>query len=129
MASKYAHDAGLPNLPEIVHHVLFDGGFSIAADGSPAPDHGYMVSIPGAEERIPVTAQDLPQQILDYYRRHAGALKRPWRYFGGWVDGNTLYLDISIHVEREVDARKLGATNGQQAIWDCAKSEAIFIPD
>jgi len=122
-----AHTTDLPELPQIIHRLLFDGGFTAHPDGSPEPDHGYYVTLPGHDAQLSVTAEDLPQQILTYYRRKRYVLRHPWRRFGGWVDRSTLYLSINIHVETLAEATKLGKEYDQRAIWDIANKGIIFL--
>jgi hypothetical protein len=106
----------------IAWNVLTDGG-ATWNPAAPAPATGYMVSLVGSEVQIPVA--EFTREALDAYmaenayRMHAGC------FYGAWVDGDTVYLDISKNVAERAEAEIIGAANDQLAIYGIAEDAVI----
>lgn len=100
------------------HALARHGGFSETTEGV-TPKSGIMVSMEGSEEVKPGLAS--PNQIESYRTRRLASLKGRGRYFGGWVDDGSTYLDVStrfpVRTGREaadIEAAKHAATANRQ---------------
>ncbi|MER5439708.1 hypothetical protein [Streptomyces sp. NPDC002790] len=106
--------------------ILASGGMTYRP-GTPAPVGGYMVSVAGAERMLPVsrfTPLALEQYITDYRSRVkvTDAL-----YYGAWVDGDYVYLDVSVNVQGRAEAESMGRLESQLAIFDVANADVISL--
>lgn len=104
--------------------VQANGGASAMFGTGSAPSSGYMVSLPGREERIPVGLYTA-QHAVDYAARNyiKGA------YLGAWLnpDDGHVYLDVSNCIGSRAEAEMFGRLRSQLAIYDVAKGEAITL--
>lgn len=92
------------------------GGFSLDANLNPITDLGYVVSVSGAERKIPLVSIG-PADILFYRDQHRHALDQGF-IFGGWADGGFAYLDLSRNFNDLDEALAFGRAHDQIAIWD-----------
>lgn len=101
--------------------------------GVPTASSGYAVSLPGHETTTGARhlakgewqSTTLPNFVEYYIEKHRAVLAQPGRYLGAWLDGDTLYLDVSeIHSELATAAR-LGWERNQLAIYDVARGQDI----
>jgi len=100
-------------------------GFSVQLVSGDTPVVGYMVALPGHEERIPVEAFTL-DRLTRYVKAHADVLLEGDTYLGAWMSDGHVYLDVSENVvTSRADAIELGAARGQLAIWDVVNSAEI----
>jgi hypothetical protein len=93
-------------------------------------ESGYMVGVKGFK-RYKVKENWFPEVILKkinellednkYYVMHKSA------YLGAWINENACYIDISLNIEDEEDAIKIGRLNNQAAIWDCKNKKEIYL--
>lgn len=88
------------------------------------PRSGFAVSIPGAERKIPASTFTIGT-VREYVTDHLADLSGPNVYVGTWVDGEHVYLDVSIVVADLIDAVALGHASGQLAVFDFASFETI----
>lgn len=110
-------------LAELKKIVALNGGATLTHKGEIAAlDHGYMVSLSGCE--YVTTLDALDERTYKAYCRMARKKKA---YFGLWLDGDALYLDMSIRVGDKIAARKIGKKNEQIAIFDLSKKESIYL--
>jgi len=103
-----------------------DGGFSTTVDGV-VPTHGYMVSpYKDREQAMPV--KDLSRRKLaEYVVQNRDLLREPEHFLGGWVDGDTVYLDVSIRTSTRESALELARANGQLAVYCVHTQEVIEV--
>lgn len=106
-------------------------GATVAPTGLPYGGSGILVAIPEYGDRIPVgwtpETSILAREWVDRVAPHVtGPHPRP-RYFGAWVDGGTLYLDIVESFPREdiAEAIAAGRARDQIAVWDAGRAEEI----
>lgn len=112
---------------QLTSDTIANGGFTIALDGS-RPTDGYMVALPGYEERIPLqrlSARDVADRIYSYVIAHGRILRDPGAHLGGWLSDGCLVLDISHVVQDKDSALVLGRLNGQEAIYALETGEEI----
>jgi hypothetical protein len=121
---------------------LAKGGFSVNTETGGAPKVGYMVSLPGTEERHR-TVNATPAQVEEYARKHAAVLGQPGRFFGGWKTGSgDSVLDVSRQVkpsgsiskkygksvaqaDAATAAMDLSVAYNQEAVYDLGKDREI----
>jgi hypothetical protein len=114
------------NPQQVFTDILTNGGASINMAGQPATS-GYMVALP--EDQEVVVSMDAfrrggPQIIQQYIQSHPD-VSGPGNFFGAWVDGDSVYLDVSENVYDESQAIQLGQQRNQLAIYDIATGNSI----
>lgn len=90
-----------------------------------SPKQGFMVSLPGREVRVPV-AEFSDVRLGQYMAEHK--LTRG-QFYGAWVDGDAVYLDVSLNVRSEELALYLGAKFEQLAVWDVEEEREVRVSD
>jgi hypothetical protein len=116
------------NLDDIRVRALENGGFTYNPLYGATPQHGYAVSLHGHGKIIdPGTFTD--DKLLKYLQENGEQMKDPARYIGGWIDDGRLYLDVSIVLQDEKEARKTGRVNGQTSIFDMGTNETVYLKD
>jgi hypothetical protein len=104
--------------------IVANGGLTWAP-GKVAPVAGYMVSLKGTERMIPLDlfcAADLAIFAMDMGARVA---RDERAFFGAWVDGEHVYLDVSLNLPGRAQAIVSGLMHDQLAIFDVAAGEVI----
>jgi len=100
------------------------GGFSYRRITG-APADGFMVSpYKEAEYSEPVADFDA-DDVRRYRREHRDLLSQPDHFLGGWRDGDTIYLDISIRAPDLRTAAELARKHKQLAIYDIKTGRTI----
>lgn len=125
---QFGFAGGRPGLkyPRLVEAAR-EGGFSTTTHGD-VPEGGYMVSpYPDAEEKYDAATMTR-QDVHDYRDRHADELARPNHYLGGWRDGNTVYLDISVHADTASAAERYAIEHQQLAYFDLNTGQTVYVP-
>lgn len=93
-----------------------DGVTVDALDGE-APRYGYMVG-GGSWTLVRAAALITPDDVAGFVSAHPDA-----RYFGMWVDGGRVYLDVCNLVYREADAFKTAADRSELSIFNVRTAE------
>ncbi|HMD81948.1 MAG TPA: hypothetical protein VKE92_11600, partial [Anaerolineales bacterium] len=105
--------------------IIANGGGTFYPDLTPVEyEDGYWVSLAGHNWTIPVDEFD--DRAIHNYLDHISL--GPDEYFGAWVDGPQVHLDVTKWIPDETEALVFGYENGQQAIWDIAKNKEIRVP-
>lgn len=113
----------MKTLAEIKRQIAIYGGATFDSKGRDLSlAHGYMVSLADCETIV--SLESLNERLLKKYFKLA---RKKHAYFGLWLDGKELFLDISIKIEDKAAARKIGKHNGQRAIFDLARQESIYL--
>lgn len=116
------------NLSTLFSELSLTGGFSYnATTGSFNPSTGYMVSLAGFEEQFYFDDFE-NKDIKQYFVKHVKQLSKDESFLGGWVDGNQVFLDVSINIDDLEIALYTGIINDQAAIFDCANQRTITLP-
>jgi|GEM_PF-4829795 len=107
-------------------------GFSINIKSRRTPKTGYMCSEKGFEKTISVedfykTRDGARKYLVEYMQKNSEALSKRGAYFGAWVDGGKVYLDVSRRYESRQAGVDAGVSNEQQAIYDIKNDSFIYI--
>jgi hypothetical protein len=109
-------------------------GFSERPD-RPAPNKGWMVSIPREEDQELKVDYDAlqkdPQPLAEYVHRNSDKVTQsPDLYFGGWKDEKGVFtLDISQNIQNTREAVQAGKDRKQDAIFNVETFETIYAKD
>jgi len=122
----------MSNLIKFSNSILNNNGGSYnLLTGELNPNDGFMVSIEGHETIYKYYTESLQYQVASYIKEHAyilcSNLTKQQYFIGAWVHENKLYLDVSIKVDNEAEAKKLAIENNQLAYYDNKKKETIYL--
>jgi len=116
------------NLNDLMHELATTGGFTYnITTGEYDVTDGYIVSLKGFEEQLYLDDFE-NKDISNFIGKHVSFFIKEEYFVGGWVDGNTVYLDVSIKVNDLEEALLLGLTNNQKAIYDAKNKRTIDLP-
>lgn len=112
-----------------------DEGFSVnVPTGHNAPTHGYMVSVPGAEEVHKADEHVTGAHLENFARAQEGPLSRRGNYMGGWREPvndeegrrqpGSLYLDVSHRYASHDRARAAMFAGDQHALFKLEHGES-----
>jgi hypothetical protein len=111
---------------QLADAILSSGGGTFDYNLFPAQkEDGYWVSVEGAEEVVPRT--NLKERIEDYLGLVGEFLEDEDLWFGAWVDGDEVYLDVTRWFEDKEEALQFGRDNHQRAIWDISTEDPISV--
>lgn len=89
-----------------------------------APQHGYMVSIPGHEEHHPM--DELSGETLgDYGDRKRDIINEDGNYQGGWAESRDWYNDVSRNYNDLWHADKAAFQGDQLALYDIDRDRSF----
>jgi hypothetical protein len=109
-------------------------GFSIDIRTKTSPKDGFIASDKGAERTLdwqPLkdSRASLRTAITEYVTDHGELLDGKGSFFGGWVEGGKLYLDVSRRYGSRSDGVQAGFRNKQKAIYDVVNDSYIYMKD
>ncbi|MEV6551718.1 hypothetical protein AB0M57_23810 [Streptomyces sp. NPDC051597] len=105
--------------------IVNDGGLTFSPI-LPAPVSGFMVSIAGSERTIPVGSFN-PETLSQYVAEYAPRVANQRLFYGAWVDGGLVYLDLSMNIKDRAEAEAMGRLESQLAIYDVSNAEVISL--
>jgi hypothetical protein len=112
--------------PGYLQRQLRGGGFTYQAVANASPKDGFMVS-PYQDREYKLPADKVsPRQLREYLKRNADLLSKPDHYIGGWVDGGTAYIDVSIRSATQDAAAAIAKRHKQLAFFDLARMETVY---
>lgn len=114
--------ADVDNFTDLMHN----GGFTRHVTTGETPKDGYMVSLHrdhGGDEFVRDQHEVEPQDLAEHRTR--AQAENPDTYQGGWTHQGDVYLDRSVNVKDEAQARTLGKAHKQLAIWDVANGRDV----
>ena len=114
------------NFKECLSLLAMAGGFtySLILEN---PKSGYMVSIEGLERKCDCNNSVVVFQ--DFVFENVTRATNENLYFGGWMEGQQIYFDLSKNIPNLKDAIRFGLENKQLAIFDVEKTTVISISD
>lgn len=92
---------------------------------------GYMVSLSGWEEVMPIE-QYTAERLTEYVQRnHKLLMDLPTVWVGVWLDEETqmVHLDLSNNYDNKEAAVRAGIAGNQLAIWDVLAADEIRLPE
>ena len=103
-----------------------DGGLTFNPKRKNFARKGFAVAVTDkAEEKYPIEpsegedwTEEGVQIVKRYMKRHADLLAQPNAHLGTWVDGGTVYLDVSVVVQDASLAAAISAQTNQIAFFD-----------
>lgn len=117
------------------------GGFSVGHGGL-APKSGWMVSQKDTEmsrslealsaeggkmtwegQTVDMFKANVARFVGEFRAAHADALAAPDAYLGGWVENDTLVLDVSNNYQDDAEALKAAQENDQRAMYNAGTGE------
>jgi hypothetical protein len=116
-----------------VTSLLETGGFTISPAGV-SPKSGYVVALAGNEvvygiEGGVLSYEEADSCIASYLSpwRVASVLTAHGAHFGGWVENDRLFLDVSVVVRTEAKAMELGREYRQKAVYCLHTAKTIYV--
>lgn len=117
------------NINTILNYTIKNGGITLHSDGSIADyKDGFIVSIEGKEKTYNIKDSEstwMPEFLKEFNNYFTIAKKYKKLHVGLWIDGDLLYLDLSIHIKRRRDAINTGINNKQLSIYDVKNNKYI----
>ena len=104
--------------------ILSTGGATVNLATGARPRDGWAVSLAGAEQTFPADSFGA-SELAAYAARHGADLRGADRHLGAWLDGGTVYLDVSIIVADRAAAERLGRLNAQLAVYCLATGQTV----
>ncbi|MFH8346826.1 hypothetical protein [Streptomyces sp. NPDC018045] len=105
--------------------IISNGGLTFSPM-RPTPVSGYMVSVAGSERTFPLhsfSVSDLNKYMHEYLDR----VVYESMFFGAWIDGDLVYLDLSVNIADRNAAVVLGRMESQLAIYDVTNEKVISL--
>ena len=113
---------------KIVYEILRNGGITldVKTNTKLGLKHGYIVAIEGCERVVKTSV--LSKQIIDrFIENNLTLLSCKGYYLGAWVDNGLVYLDVSKHSSKLVNAIWLANLENQIAIYDLENEITITL--
>lgn len=102
-------------------------GFTEDSAGN-RPKTGYMVSLKGMEVKLDGVSGMSDLRLNEVCKVYYNQIDwKPNLYFGAWVDGDDLYLDVSTNIEDREVAIAFGRANEQISIYGIENNEVIYL--
>jgi len=118
-------------ITKIVNKIKEENGFTYSLLTGEFPKSGYAVSLKDHEQKIKLSGEatlaSLGPILGNYIKKNIEKLLTldSFYYVGGWIDDNTLYLDISTIRMDRLKAERLGKKNEQISIFDLENKKEI----
>ena len=103
-----------------------EGGITFSFVDQSEPKSGFAVGVEGHEKTVPLdifTYRSIRGYILD----KSVELFEEGYCLGIWIDGNLVYLDLSLVFEDQVEASLVARAHKQLAYYDLAKKEEVRV--
>lgn len=107
---------------------LIRGGVTLAGTATPYTGDGIAVAVPEYGELIPLGLPDARRHIREWVELRAHAVSQSARfYFGAWLSGEYLYLDVvEIFSSADEDlAVAAGRRRNQISVWHNGRQQEI----
>jgi len=124
---EFAPKSGAAGLAQ---SLLEKGGFTYQPVTEDMPQPGsknYAVSPYRDREQVIDLLSLTPEKLAAYVVKNADLLRQPDHYFGGWLDGSKVYLDVSVVKRSPAQAEALARRHKQLAYFDFEKMETVTI--
>lgn len=112
------------DLKNLIAYALENGGATINGNGKIVSfPFGYQVAIREYEKKIPLSSVD--NIALETINNYLLVAKKARAFVGLWLDNETLYLDISNHIQNKGVALSIGRKEKQLSIFDWGALDCI----
>jgi hypothetical protein len=91
------------------------------------PNKGFFVSLPNLETKVDLESLKV-NDIATFINKHRTLLQDKTKFIGGWIDNDTVYLDISEQIDNKREALEIGYKHNQLAIYDANLGQVIDLP-
>jgi hypothetical protein len=116
------------NTFDLARETVESGGLTVNPFTAERPTQGYAVSIIGRETRVALHYGTV--QIGLAIGRYIDAYAPDFTegiYLGTWTHGDSAFLDLSVVLADETDARIVSRLNGQLAYYDIAAGREVLL--
>ncbi|MFJ9158691.1 hypothetical protein ACIRPS_18030 [Streptomyces griseoviridis] len=106
--------------------IMSAGGDTWAPDRTP-PRTGFMVSLADTEHTVKAT--HFTDAVLAAFEAEhtARVASDDQLFFGAWLDGATVFLDVSMHFEDHAEALLAGLAENQIAVFDLSAATSLYL--
>ena len=91
------------------------------------PNKGYFVLLSFFFSKVSLQSLSV-DDIATFINKHRSLLQDKTKFIGGWIDNDTVYLDISEQIFDKREALERGYKHSQLAIYDANESKVIDLP-
>lgn len=88
-------------------------------------DKGFIVSIKGQE--VKVDKNDIEEIKKEIEKKREFIKNKEGLYIGLWLEDDTIYIDVSIHIINYLKALEVARKNEQKAIFDLKNKDSIYL--
>ena len=88
-------------------------------------ENGFMVSVKGQEVKI--NKNDIKGIKKEIEKKRDFIKDKKGLYVGLWLDGDIMYVDVSIHIIDYMEALEVARNNDQLAIFDLKNKDSIYL--
>ena len=88
-------------------------------------DIGFMVSVKGQE--VKVNKNDIQGIKREIEKKREFIKDKKGLFIGLWLDGEIMYVDVSIHIIDYMEALEVARNNDQLAIFDLKNKDSIYL--
>ena len=88
-------------------------------------DRGFIVSIKGQE--VKVDKNDIEEIKKEIEKKREFIKNKEGLYIGLWLEDDTIYIDVSIHIINYLKALEVARKNEQKAIFDLKNKDNIYL--
>lgn len=88
-------------------------------------DRGFIVSIKGQE--VKVDKNDIQEIKKEIEKKREFIKNKEGLYIGLWLEDDTIYIDVSIHIINYLKALEVARKNEQKAIFDLKNKDSIYL--
>ena len=88
-------------------------------------NRGFMVSLKGQE--IKVNKNDIQGIKREIEKKREFIKDKRGLFIGLWLEDDTMFIDVSIHIIDYLEALEVARNNEQLAIYDLQKNDSIYL--
>lgn len=111
---------------EKIIEIINNGGATLDQNyNNFSSNNGFMVSIKGQEVKIDKNDIKGIQEEIKKKKEFIGNKKG--LFIGLWLDNDTMFIDVSIHIINYLEALEIARNNEQKAIYDLKNNNSIYL--
>ena len=88
-------------------------------------NNGFMVSLQGQE--VKVNKNDIKGIRKEIEKKREFIKDKRGLYIGLWLEGDIMFIDVSVHIINYLRALEVGRNNKQLAIFDLKNKDSIYL--